>query len=303
MRILITGASGQVGTELQRQLVGVADAVAVTRQQLALDDPDAIRNVIRSLQPEVILNAAAYTAVDQAEQDEAAATAVNADAFAVMAHEAAARGALLIHYSTDYVFDGTLHSRPYVESDPVAPVNAYGRSKLAGEQALQESRADWLCLRTSWVYAPHGKNFFLTMIRLMREREQLRVVSDQFGSPTSSAMIARSTVRAMKAALEERRTGRFRPEILHMTAAGSTSWHGFAAAISERLRAAMPVKVRSIEAIPASAYPVPARRPENSRLDCSSFQARFDCDLPHWSAGLDEVFDAWLALDRLSVSS
>ncbi len=294
MKVLITGAAGQVGTELRLALTGTADVVACTRADMPLDDADAIRRVIRTVKPDVVLNPGAYTAVDQAEGDELEATSINADAVAIIAAEVAKLDALLIHYSTDYVFDGTM-ARSYVESDQVNPVNAYGRSKLLGELVLLDSDADWLCLRTSWVYGPHGKNFFLTMTRLMRERSELRIVDDQIGCPTSSAMIAEFTVHAMHMALNERASSKFTSEIMHMTASGEASWFGFANAIADRLRKIVPLKVDTIAPIPASAYPLPAKRPANSRLDCRHFETRFDCRLPGWSEGLDQCVARWSA--------
>ena len=280
MRILLTGKNGQVGQELSRSLAPLGEIVAYDRAGLDLSAPESLVAAVRSVKPDVLVNAAAYTAVDQAEREPEAANAVNARGVAVLAEEAKRAGAVLIHYSTDYVFDGTL-DRPYVEDDAPNPLNVYGRSKLAGEQAIRDIDGAHLILRTSWVYAERGRNFFLTMRRLMKEKEELRVVSDQIGAPTFAGSLADATREMLEAAgvpaLRERRG------VYHVTATGSTSWHGFAAAIA-RLESVDPA-VRIVP-IPSEAYPTVARRPKNSRLSNAKLRSDFGIALPPWEASL-----------------
>jgi dTDP-4-dehydrorhamnose reductase len=253
----------------------LGELVALERSQLDLASPDSVRAAVREVQPQVIVNAAAYTAVDQAEREESLALRINGDAPAVLAEEAAKRGALLVHYSTDYVFDGE-KLEPYVETDPPNPLNAYGRSKLAGERAIQASACRHLIFRTSWVYSPSGNNFMRTMLRLAREGKPLRVVDDQYGAPTSSLMIARATAEALSRLGGE-------PGVYHMSAAGRTTWHAFAQAIFRAAGIAA-----SVEAIPSSAYKTLARRPRNSVLD-NELLRRHAIRLPSWEEGLREV--------------
>ena len=234
-KILLTGKNGQVGGELARLLPEIGDVIAVDRQQLDLAHPDQIRRTIRDIRPQLIVNAAAYTPVDQAEEEESVARAINTDAPGVMAEEAKKIGAALVHYSTDYVFDGAKDT-PYEETDPTNPLNAYGRTKLDGEHAIRQAAVPHLILRTQWVYGIRGKNFLLTILRLAAEREELRIVSDQFGAPTWSREIARATVNVLSQLLRpnagaqpfERVSG-----VYNMTAAGQTNWHQFAVAILE----------------------------------------------------------------------
>jgi dTDP-4-dehydrorhamnose reductase len=296
MRILITGVSGQVGWELRRSCQPLGEVLGVDRAALDLAQPDAIRAVLRRERPRVILNPAAYTAVDQAEQDEAAARRVNGDAVAVLADEAARVGALLVHYSTDYVFDGT-QAAPHRESDRPRPAGAYGRSKLAAEQALQSSAASWLCLRTSWVYAARGRNFLRTILRLAAEREELRIVADQVGAPTAARLVADATAQIVARALAEQAAGTFTPAVLHLAAGGATSWHGFAECIVAGARGyprAPSLKVRRLVPIASDEYPQAAPRPRNSRLDCSGLARRYGLELPRWECGvalcLEELF-------------
>jgi dTDP-4-dehydrorhamnose reductase len=291
MRLLVTGAAGQVGWELARALQPLGEVRAVDRGRLDLADADALRAFVRSEDFDVIVNAAAYTAVDRAEQDEALAAAVNTRAPAILAEEGRRRGALLIHYSTDYVFDGGA-SRPYREDDATAPLNAYGRTKLEGERLIAAAAGDWLVLRTEWVYGSRGRNFLRTMLRLAGERERLTVVDDQFGAPTSARLLADATAQIVARALAERRAGGFASEVLHLTAAGSTSWHGFAAAIVAGARArGLPVRCTEVAGIPATQYPTPARRPANSRFDLTRVRERFGIEPPPWQAGLTLVLD------------
>jgi dTDP-4-dehydrorhamnose reductase len=278
LRILLTGADGQVGWELRRTLAPLGEVRALGRADLDLADVDRVRAVVRDGNPDAIVNAAAYTAVDKAESERAAAFAVNAVAPGVLAEEAKRNGALLVHYSTDYVFDGTKPS-PYVEEDAPNPINVYGASKLAGEQAIATSGCRHLILRTSWVYGSRGRNFPLTMLRLARERPELRVVDDQVGAPTSSPAIARATAQLLRPGAHG---------LYHLSAGGKTTWCGFARAILARAGIATPVL-----AIHTADYPTPARRPLNSRLDCSRLRADFGIELPTWEAQLAEViFDA-----------
>jgi dTDP-4-dehydrorhamnose reductase len=272
-RILVTGANGQVGWELRRALATLGEVQALDRAGLDLADSGQLRAVVRSLAPNLIVNAAAYTAVDKAESEPALAMAINSVAPAILAEECKRLGALLIHYSTDYVFDGT-KSTPYTEQDIPCPANAYGRSKLAGEQAIQASACRHLILRTSWVYGLRGHNFLRTMMRLAAERDELRIVADQIGAPTWSRMIADAT--AQLAAQPSPPEGLF-----HMTAAGETSWHGFAAAILEMTSTARP-KTPTAVPIPTAEYPLPAARPANSRLDCSQLQRTAGVRIPQW---------------------
>ncbi len=288
MKILVTGRDGQVGWELQRSLAVLGEVVAVGRAQVDFADAESVRRCVRTLQPDLIVNAAAYTAVDRAETEALQAFAINAEAPGVLAREAAALGAGLIHYSTDYVYDGSKRGA-WVEADPVAPLGAYGRSKLAGEQAIAAAGAAHLVLRTSWVYASRGANFLRTMLRLAREREELRVVADQFGAPTwarciaeaTAAVVARAgTGRAAVAAALGERGG-----VFHLSCAGQTSWHGFAVRIFQRIEDPQR-RLRTVAAIGAADYPTPARRPANSVLDNGRLERAWGVRLPAWDQAL-----------------
>jgi len=278
VNILLTGRNGQVGWELARALLPLGRVHAFGHAELDLADAAAVRRKLDELRPDVIVNAAAYTAVDKAESEPEQANAVNAAAPALLAQEAASRGALLIHYSTDYVYDGA-KAAPYVESDPTAPLGAYGRSKLAGEEGIRASGCDHLIFRTSWVYAARGANFLRTILRLAAEREELRIVADQVGAPTWARLIAEATAHALRQALQERSGGKFASGIFHLTAAGETSWHGFAAAI---VAGRSGLRVRQVTPIRTADYPTPAQRPANSRLATGAFRARFGLVLPDW---------------------
>ena len=279
MCILITGKNGQVGTELSRLYHSRQDVVLTGRDECDLSNEQSIRDTVRRVKPAVILNAGAYTAVDQAEKEPSLCFAINAHAPRVLAQEAARLDALLIHYSTDYVFNGE-KAEPYLETDPISPVNIYGESKAAGEAAIAEAATRFLVLRTSWVYGAHGKNFLRTMLRLGAERPELRIVDDQLGAPTSAAAIASATARLVEQSLSGARG------IYHMTAAGSTSWAGFARAI---FQAGMLTAQPRVQPIPSSAYPTPARRPANSVLSNDKFAHAFGFRLPTWQQQLNEV--------------
>lgn len=299
MKILLFGADGQLGWQLRRSLCVVGDVTALTRASHThcgdLADAAGIARTVRELRPDAIVNAAAYTAVDRAEADEAAARAVNATAPGILAEEARRCGALLLHYSTDYVFDGAKAS-PYLESDPVNPINAYGRTKLEGERAIQRSGCDHLVLRTQWVYGPRGSNFLLTMLRLAATRAELRVVDDQHGAPTSSLQLGRLTRVLLEgtgreispASLDRLRGAR---GIHHATASGSTTWCGFARAIFEErsLRLGAGFAAPRVVPIPSSELPSPARRPANSLLCCDRLEAALGARLEDWRTGLREV--------------
>ncbi|MES2324736.1 MAG: dTDP-4-dehydrorhamnose reductase [Pseudomonadota bacterium] len=280
MKILLTGSSGQVGHELERSLQGLGEVVALDRHRMDLSDLDQVRDVVRTLRPGLIVNPAAYTAVDRAESEPDLARRINADAPGVMAIEAHRLGAAMVHYSTDYVFDGA-KAGPYVETDPTGPLNVYGCSKLAGEQAIAASGVRHLILRTSWVYGMRGKNFLLTMMRLSREREQLRVVGDQHGAPTWSRTIADTTALILAQARcrgegwWEENSG-----VYHLTAQGRTSWCGFTEAIVAATGASC-----SVTPIASADYPVAATRPANSVLCSDKLVQRF-CRLPAWNEAL-----------------
>lgn len=279
MRILLTGAAGQLGRELKRSLACLGEVIARDRQQLDLAQAAALRDAVRAAAPTVIVNAAAYTAVDQAETEPTVADAINAQAPAILAEEAKRLGALLIHYSSDYVFDGS-KSAPYTEDDTPAPLSAYGRSKRAGELAIAAADCRYLIFRTSWVYGLHGANFMKTMLRLGRERSELRVIGDQFGAPTWTRHLA--DVTALIAARKEVPNG-----LYHLAAAGETSWHGYAEAIfAEAQRAGLIDKAPVVHRIASANYPLPAPRPANSRLDCAKFRRDFGLALPDWRTGL-----------------
>lgn len=281
MKKLLFGASGQVGTELRR-LWKDEDTVFLSRTDCDLCNSIAIREVIRRCEPKLIVNAAAYTAVDHAETDVENCFAINGVAPGIMAEEAEELGALLVHYSTDYVFDGS-KPEPYAEGDEVNPQNQYGKSKHAGELAIQRTRAKYLVLRTSWVYSPYGHNFVKTMLRLGTERDQLRIVDDQVGAPTSAAAIARATVRILSGYSSK---SEFPGGLYHMTAEGHISWAGFA---HEIFRQAKLEPVPAIQPISTEEYPMPARRPKNSRLSNESFAQTFGFRLSGWREQLQET--------------
>lgn len=289
MKILLIGKNGQVGQELQRTLLPFGELVALGRDSVDLSDIAAVNRVLAQQAADVIVNASAYTAVDRAESDEAGAAAVNAAAVGAMAEYARAHGALLVHYSTDYVFDGA-KAEPYVESDATGPQSAYGRSKLAGEEAILASACKALVFRTSWVFSAHGGNFIKTMLRLAGERDSLNVVADQFGAPTSAELIADVTALAIAAY----RRGALADGIYHLTAAGSTSWHGLASYAIARARAhgaSIKVEAAQICPIPTEAYPLPAKRPKNSRLDTNKLSRALDLQLPDWTLHVDRLID------------
>ncbi|ONH54314.1 dTDP-4-dehydrorhamnose reductase [Pseudomonas cedrina] len=283
MKILIAGQHGQLSRELQQRLQGLGELIVLGRDRLDLADLDQIRQRVRSHRPDLIINAAAHTAVDQAESEPDLAFAINAIGPGVLAEEARALGIPLIHYSTDYVFDGSKPA-PYTEADAPNPLGVYGQSKLAGEQAIAAVGGKYLILRTSWVYASHGKNFLLTMQRLLQEKPQMRIVADQIGAPTWAGSIADST----RGLIERWRAGEPGPwGVYHLTAQGETSWFGFATAIGEHLRQ-QGKACAELEPIPSSAYPTPAKRPLNSRLDCSRLQQQWHVSQPQWQDALRE---------------
>lgn len=288
MRILVLGSQGQVGWELARSLLPLGQVTALGRDEANLADPDGLRQAVRAYAPDLIVNAAAYTAVDKAETDEPLAMAVNGIAPGILAEEAKRHKALLIHYSTDYVFDG-MSSRPYLETDPTNPQSAYGRSKLAGEEAIAAAGCDYLILRTSWVYGARGHNFMRTVLRLARERESLRIVADQTGAPTWSRWIADATAHIARPALGRQPVREFNSGTYHLACADQTTWHGFANAIVDEYRKLYPdseLAVKLIEPIATADYPLPAKRPANSRLDGGKLSVDYAITSPHWRHAL-----------------
>jgi len=278
VKILLTGRNGQVGWELERALAPLGEVVATDRSALDLEYSDSIREAIRNLRPDVIVNAAAYTAVDKAESEPELAMQINGIAPGVLAEEAKRRAILLVHFSTDYIFDGT-KSGPYAEDDAPNPLNVYGKTKLEGERRIAASGCRHLVLRTSWVYAPRGKNFFLTMAKKALQGDPLRVVSDQHGAPTEARFIAETSCKAIERSAE----GAF-----NVAASGQTTWHGFASAIVAHLGART-----SVEPIPSSAYPTPARRPAYSVLDLSKITRAMAAQPPDWTVLLDRCVKEW----------
>ena len=285
----MTGAAGQVGWELLRTLPALGEVVGVDLAEMDMSDPRQIRETLTLLAPDVVINAAAYTAVDRAESEVEAARIVNAEAPAVMAEVLRSRGGLLVHYSTDYVFDGTKIGA-YVEDDPVNPLSVYGRTKLEGEKAVSASGVDHLIFRTSWVYTDRGKNFLLTMLRLFEERDELRIVDDQVGAPTWACWLAQATTEALRKWLNAGKdVAREATGTYHMTAGGATSWYGFARAIHARRYGANPGHGPRLIPISSAEYPVPARRPANSVLSNAKLKQRFGIPQRPWEEMLAEV--------------
>lgn len=291
-RILLIGKSGQLGFELRRALAPLAEVHAFDRDDVDLSDKDALRQVVRDVAPQVIVNAAAYTAVDRAESEPVLAMAINAAAPGVLGEEAKKLGALLVHYSTDYVFDGT-KAGAYVEDDLPNPQSIYGRSKLAGEQALAASGADYLILRTSWVFGAHGSNFAKTMLCLASERNSLNVVADQYGAPTSAALIADVTAQILGQYLR-RSDSRFPTGLYHLVASGETNWHAYARHVIDRavaMQRSLKLTSADVHAISTREYPTPAIRPLNSRLNTNKLCQTFSLHLPDWQLGLDHILE------------
>jgi dTDP-4-dehydrorhamnose reductase len=297
VRILLFGRDGQLGWELQRALQPLGEVVALDRasRPLAADfaDPDALAATVAAVAPDVIVNAAAHTAVDRAESEPALAAAINAAAPGVLARAAAARGAWLLHYSTDYVFDGSGH-QPRTEDAPTGPLSVYGRTKLAGEDAIRASGCRHLILRTSWVHAARGANFARTMLRLGAERARLTVIADQIGAPTGADLLADVSAHLLRAAAAD-------PAVsgtYHAAASGETSWHGYAEFVFAQARArGVPLALAAdgLVAIPTAEYPTPARRPLNSRLDTGKLRARFGLHLPPWQTGVARMLEEILS--------
>jgi dTDP-4-dehydrorhamnose reductase len=291
MKILLFGKNGQVGWELQRSLAPLGEVIALDRHSTEycgdLLNPTGVAQTVLSVKPDVIVNAAAYTAVDKAESDQANATTVNAEAPAAMAQAAAKIGAALVHYSTDYVFDGS-GSAPWQETDTPAPLSVYGASKLAGEQAIAQSGARHLIFRTSWVYAARGGNFAKTMLRLALERETLSVINDQIGAPTGADLLADVTAQALTRWASRDALG----GLYHLSATGETSWFGYAQHLFAKVRQhgmALKLVDAQLQPIPSSDYKTAAQRPLNSRLDCTKLKSDFDLHLPHWTVGVNRM--------------
>lgn len=290
MKILLFGKNGQVGWELQRSLAPLGELIALDRNSADLcgdlADPAGIGAAVRQVRPDVIVNAAAYTAVDKAESDVATAHAVNAEAAGVLAEAASSLGAWLVHYSTDYVFDGS-GSKPWEEGDPTGPLSVYGRTKLEGEQRIAANCPKHLILRTSWVYAARGGNFARTMLRLAGERDPLSVIDDQFGAPTGAELLAdvtAHTVRTLQSGTADHLAG-----IYHLSAAGETSWHGYARFVldhASRAGLALKASPSTVDPVPTTAFPTPARRPPNSRLNTAKLRNSFGLHLPAWQQGV-----------------
>ncbi len=302
MKLLLFGANGQVGHELRRSLAALGEVIVTTRsgqcedgmrcEVADFDAPDALPALIARIAPDVVVNAAAYTAVDRAESDRDAAFRANAEAPKRIAEACAARDALLVHYSTDYVFDGS-GTRPYREDDATSPLGVYGESKLAGEDAIRASGARHMIFRTAWVYASHGKNFMRTMLHLAAERDELRVVADQIGTPTPAALIADVT-----ASVLARPFGR--SGVWHLTAAGETTWHGFAEAIVAAAHArGLIARAPRVVPIATSDYPTAAKRPAYSVLDASRLYLDFGIELPGWHQGLARTLDETVSISTI----
>ena len=293
MKLLLLGANGQLGTELRRSLAPLGDVVLSTQSGTLGDaaceaadfgHPESLQALVQRIAPDIVVNAAAHTAVDRAEQESDRSFRINAEAPEILAHACRRHDALLVHYSTDYVFDGR-SKRPYRETDAAAPNGVYGASKLAGEQAIQASGCRHLIFRTAWVYAAHSSNFLRTMLRVGAERDELRVVADQVGTPTPAALIADTTAEVLRQV--PRTSG-----LWHLTASGQTSWHGFAEAIfAGAVARGLLARAPRVTAISTADYPTPAARPAYSVLDCSALQRDFGIVLPDWRAGLDRVLD------------
>ena len=287
MKILLLGKNGQVGWELQRSLAPLGDLVALGSAEADFARPDALADTVRQLEPQVIVNAAAHTAVDRAESEPEHARLLNATAPGMLAHEAKALGAWLVHYSTDYVFDGS-GDQPRDESATTGPLNTYGHTKLEGEDLIRATGCRHLILRTSWVYAARGGNFAKTMLRLAAERDRLTVVADQFGAPTGAELLADVTAHALRQALQQPLAA----GTYHLAASGETNWHAYARFVIEWARAhGRPIKVapEAIEPVASSAFPTPARRPLNSRLSTAKLRNTFGLALPPWQQGVERM--------------
>ena len=290
MKILLLGKNGQVGWELQRSLSVLGELVALDRHSTPCGDlsqPQRLQETVRALRPDVIVNAAAHTAVDKAESEVDLARILNAAAPAALAQAAAETGAWLVHYSTDYVFDGS-GDRPWLEGDATGPLGVYGQTKLEGEQAIAASGCKHLIFRTSWVYAARGGNFAKTMLRLAQERERLTVIDDQHGAPTGADLIADVTAHAIRIVQQKLELA----GLYHLVAGGETTWHGYAShaiACAREMRPDLGWKVAEIAPVPTSAFPTPARRPLNSRLNTEKLQLAFGLALPHWQRGVDRL--------------
>jgi dTDP-4-dehydrorhamnose reductase len=310
-KILLTGKTGQLGSELNRLLPKLGEVIAPERKELDLRRPDKIPDIMRNTKPQVIINAAAYTAVDAAETDEATASVVNAEAPGLLALEAKKLGALLVHFSTDYVFDGLKRS-PYLETDPTNPISSYGRTKLAGEDAIRNSGAAYLIFRTSWVYATHGRNFLLTILRLATEREELKIVADQVGAPTCAFDLAQAITTVLAGILAKTKNDFISPECVgtyHMTAAGQTTWCELAKAILEEAGGAqqslswltsatkgLPLLTRRVLPISTEEFRSPTRRPAYSVLSNEHLKQAFGVTLPDWRTQLYNCFSPERAL-------
>jgi dTDP-4-dehydrorhamnose reductase len=291
MKILLFGMNGQVGWELQRSLAPLGELVALSRNSKDhcgdFADPDGLARTVRAIAPDVIVNAAAHTAVDKAESEPELARAINATAPGVLAREAAALGAWLVHYSTDYVFDGG-GERPWRETDATGPLSVYGSTKLEGEQLIAQSGCKHLIFRTSWVYGARGGNFAKTMLRLAAERDSLSVIDDQIGAPTGAELLADVTAHAIRSVQRQPELGGF----YHLVAEGETSWHGYASFVLNLARqTGVPLKVAAdaIKGVPTSEFRTAAKRPLNSRLDCGKLKREFNLNLPHWQVGVERM--------------
>lgn len=290
MKILLFGKNGQVGWELQRALSPLGDVIAMGRETANFLAPDSLRELVRASKPDWVVNAAAYTAVDKAESESGAAFTVNAESVAVLAQEARRIGAKLVHYSTDYVYDGT-KSAAYLETDKVNPLSVYGKSKLAGEEAIRISGCEHLIFRTSWVFAPKGGNFIKTMLRLAAEREHLRVVADQFGAPTSAELIADTTAHCLQAVATSASNawGTY-----HLVARGETSWHGYACHVIQgalKRGAVLTATPETVAPISTEEFPVAATRPKNSRLNTDKIEIQFKLHMPDWRIHVERMLD------------
>jgi len=289
MNILLFGRNGQVGWELQRALAPLGNLIVVDRHSTDycgdFENPQGLAETVRRIKPAVIVNATAYTAVDKAESEQDKARLVNATSIEALAIAANETGAWLIHYSTDYVFDGS-GDRPWREDDATAPLNTYGQTKLEGEQAVVNNMTKYLIFRTSWVYAAKGNNFAKTMLKLAKDRESLSVINDQFGAPTGAELIADCTAHAIRVVLNDSSVA----GLYHLIAAGETTWHAYASKVITFAKAqSVELQVQTINAVPTSAFPTPAKRPANSRLNTEKFQQAFGLTLPDWTVGVERM--------------